>query len=110
MRKLVISAAIGGLLAAGAAMAQDAPNDTIATIIANGMAIDAQGFELVFEFSDDGTFTSEFIGGTYQADGDELCMDFEGFGESCAEYPAGKTSGDTVEVDLGQGPTTITIQ
>lgn len=111
MRKLALIAAASLVTAgAGLAVAQEAPNSTLATIIANGMSIDVQGMLIVFDFNEDGTFDSDFAGGTYTAEGNELCLDIPDFGvTTCSEYPDGKTSGESFTIDSDNGPLDITV-
>lgn len=97
--KFVIYTAVAAL-AAGAAFAQTAPNDTIQLLIAKGATLDAPavGMKGDISYNADGTFAGldGNYTGTYKVDGNKLCSTAPAVGEdnNCVEYPAGMKSGD----------------
>jgi hypothetical protein len=95
---------------AGLAAPPAAPNDTIAAILAHGDVISASGKTFVFTYKPDGTFDASGLPGTYTVDGAKFCVTIDGLVDNdCAEYPAGKKSGDTFSVQGDIGPYTVSI-
>jgi len=109
MRKFVIAAA--ALMVAGAAFAQ-AANSTIANVIAKGAVMSVQGMDIEFTYKPDGTFDGGgLFAGKYKVDGNKLCIEIPDFGvTSCSEYPEGKKSGDSFQIQTDMGPIDIKIK
>lgn len=98
------------LLLATPALAQTAPNDTLAVVLAKGISMNAMGSDFTMEFKPDGTWVG-FGGmvGNYTAVGDTLCVSSDQ-GEACSVYPSGKKSGDKFPIELGPlGTVEVTI-
>jgi len=117
MRRLVIGLVALGLVAGSARGAPPTPaapappNDTIAAILAHGDVVNASGRFFVFAYKPDGTFTAGALSGTYTVDGGKLCITIDGVVDNdCADYPAGKKTGDSFTVDSEMGPFTVTIR
>ncbi len=108
--KFIVAA---GMLAAVAAPAFAQESDTIKLILANGNKLSVMGMEFSFAYKSDGTYSdaASGMGGKYRVDGKKLCLTPEALGqELCSEYPDGKKSGDTFDVQSDFGPLTITIK
>ena len=114
MKALRIALGIGLMLAATPAFAQAAPpSDTVKNIIEKGSKIDVGGMVYEQTYKPDGTYTgaSDDAGGKYRVDGKKLCLTPAALGqELCSEYPDGKKSGDSFEVQSDFGAMTITIK
>jgi hypothetical protein len=112
MKALKFIVAASMLVAVAApAFAQD--SDTIKLIIAKGNKLAVMGMEFNFVYKADGTYSdaASGMGGKYRIDGKKLCITPEALGqELCSEYPDGKKSGDTFDVQSDFGPLTITIK
>ena len=65
----------------------------------------------LFEFTSDGKFSAMqgILNGTYKVDSDKLCLKGDDGIETCTVYPKGKKSGDTFEVEMPQGKTSVKI-
>lgn len=104
MRLLPIACLAALIACAPSTLAQTPPAnaDTYAAILQHGVVIVTPDFEIDVQFKPDGTFTA--LGGAskgvWKIVGDKMCSTpDETLIESCAVYPAGKTSGDTFELD-----------
>ena len=95
------------------AVAQTASNaDTYKAVLENGVVIVTPEMEIDVAFTPDGRFTAlrGVSSGVWRIDGNKLCSTpNETLIESCAVYPAGKTSGDTFEIDAPGTKVTIRI-
>ena len=108
MRRLLIAAAAGLALTAGAAAA-----DTLQEVTTHGMVITAGGTDIDVIFTPDGKYTAfdGQITGTWRIDGDKLCTTSNAAPEEqCVPYPTGKKSGDSFEVTGPQGSAMIKIK
>jgi len=96
------------------ALAQAAPaSDTVKVAVEHGTKIDVMGMIYEQTYKADGSYTGagDDAGGKYRVDGKKLCLTPDALGqELCMEYPDGKKSGDTFEVQSDFGPMNITIQ
>ena len=103
MRPLLL--AVTALALSTPARAQD--KTTLEYVTTRGVVLSAGGFEV------DGTFSAMDgqVTGKWRIEGGKLCTS-SNFApdEECTAYPAGKRSGDTFEVEGGQGPATIRIK
>ena len=112
MKKLALT--VAALALATPAFADDAAeaNDTITHMIANGAVVLAQGAEYVLTFEEDGSFGDDagMVAGTWKASGNQHCLSIPGMVEDmCSEYPAGKTAGDSFDIETDMGPMTVTL-
>ena len=111
MRFLPFLAGLSMLAAPAVAQAVNA--DTYKAVMAHGVVIVAPEMEIDVTFTPDGKF-SAFRGmstGVWRIDDDKLCSTpNETLIESCAVYPAGKKSGDTIEVNAPGSNVTIRIR
>lgn len=102
------------MLATVPALAQAAPaSDTVKAAIEHGTKIDVMGMIYEQTYKADGTYTGAEgdAGGKYRVDGKKLCLTPDALGqELCMEYPDGKKSGDTFEVQSDFGAMNITIK
>jgi hypothetical protein len=107
--KFVLAA---GVLSAFATPALAQESDTIKLIIANGNKLSVMGMELELSYKADGTYSvASDQGGKYRVDGKKLCLTPDAIGqELCSEYPDGKKSGDSFDIQSDFGPLTITIK
>jgi hypothetical protein len=109
MRSLVL--AVTAMMVAAPASAQD--KTTLDNVTSRGIVLSAGGMEVDVGYKPDGTFTAMDgqVTGKWRVEGGKLCTS-SNFApdEECTAYPAGKTSGDTFEVEGGQGPATIRIK
>lgn len=113
MKKFALSLATLALVAPAFADDGAAPNDTITYMVANGVQVAGQGGDYVISFGEDGTFADESgtLSGTWKASGDEHCLSVPGlFEDMCSDYPAGKTGGDTFDIQTDMGPMTVTLK
>jgi hypothetical protein len=108
MKRAII--ALGIVLLAAPAFAQE--SDTIKTIITNGSKLAVMGMEFEFAYKADGTYTdNQGTGGKYRVDGKKLCLTPDAIGqELCSDYPDGKKSGDSFDIQSDFGPMTVTIK
>lgn len=100
MYKTILIALAVPMLAAPA-LAQG--SDTLNAVVANGIVIDAQGYSIPIEYSDDGTYSGSLGGtsfnGKWRIEGKSLCTTSDmSPTETCTEYPDGKGAGDEFEV------------
>ncbi len=113
MKKFAVS--IVALALVAPAFADDdtaAPNDTIAHMVANGAVVTAQGADYAMTYAEDGSFKDDsgMLAGTWKASGDQHCITVPGmFEDMCSAYPAGKTSGDTFEIETDMGPLQVKL-
>lgn len=118
MKILKFAAAASVLMAAAPAFAQEAPapaapSDTVKVALEKGTKIDAQGMIYEQTYKPDGTYTgaADGDGGKYRADGKKLCLTPDALGqELCLEYPDGKKSGDSFEVQSDFGALMVSIK
>jgi hypothetical protein len=114
MQALKYVAAASILLAAAPVLAQTAPaSDTVKLAIEKGTKIDAGGMVYEQTYKPDGTYTGATDGdaGKYRADGKKLCLTPDALGqEICVEYPDGKKSGESFEVQSDFGPMMVSIK
>lgn len=104
MRLLLISILTPFLPFTSNVIAQEEPVNagTYRAILEHGVVIVTPDLDIDVTFKPDGTFTA--LGGAstgvWRIDGEKLCSTpNETLIEGCAVYPAGKTSGDTFELD-----------
>jgi hypothetical protein len=101
------------ILAAFAAPAFAQGATTLEEVTTKGITLSAGGFEVDVTYKADNTFSAMDgqVTGKWRIDGEKLCTT-SNFAptEECVAYPAGKKSGDSFEVQGGQGPATITIK
>ena len=104
MRLLLISILTPFLSFTSKVIAQEEPVNagTYREILEHGVVIVTPDLDIDVTFKSDGTFTA--LGGAstgvWRIDGEKLCSTpNETLIEGCAVYPAGKTSGDTFELD-----------
>ena len=99
--------------AALAALATPALAGTLEEVTTKGIVLNVQGMDIDVDYTPDGKFTAMGgeITGEWRIDGDKLCTksNFQPE-ESCTQYPKGKKSGDTFEVQGAQGPVSIRIK
>lgn len=95
MKRLVLIAAIAGVLAAPAFAdtMDNAYNNTIVVTYANGASSR-------YEFNADHTFSlhapgGQHVTGTYEIDGDQICLTPAGGERGCTQLVPGKNVGDT---------------
>jgi hypothetical protein len=107
-RSIIIALGLG--LAAAPAFADD--SDTIKTIIEKGSKLSVMGMEFEFVYKGDGTYTDDQgTGGKYRVDGKKLCLTPDALGqELCSDYPDGKKSGESFEIQSDFGPMQVTIK
>lgn len=109
MRPLLL--AVTALALSTPARAQD--KTTLEYVTTRGVVLSAGGFEVDVAYKPDGTFSAMDgqVTGKWRIEGGKLCTS-SNFApdEECTAYPDGKTSGDTFEVEGGQGPATIRIK
>lgn len=109
MRSLVL--AVTAMTLAAPAFAQD--KTTLDNVTSRGIVLSAGGMEVDVGYKPDGTFTAMDgqVTGKWRVEGGKLCTS-SNFApeEECIAYPAGKKSGDSFEVQGGQGPATIRIK
>jgi hypothetical protein len=103
-----------GLLAAAAlVVASPAVAGTPEEIVAHGMIVTRDGFDIEVTFTPDGKLTAlgDQITGVWRIGGDKLCTtnNIEKV-ERCEPYPHDKKSGERFEVPSPEGPTIITIK
>jgi phosphate-selective porin len=112
MRKFIIAAA--ALMVAGSAFAQTsaAAGSTIANVLAKGTVMNVQGMDIEFTYKPDGTFDGGgLFAGKYKVDGNKICLEIPDFGvTSCSEYPDGKKSGDSFQIQTDMGPIDVKIK
>jgi len=109
MRPFVL--AVAAIALATPAYAQD--KTTLEHVTTRGIVLSAGGFEVDVAYKPDGTFTAMDgeVTGKWRVDGGKLCTSSNfAPAEECVGYPAGKKSGDSFEVQGGQGPATIRIK
>jgi hypothetical protein len=86
--------------------------DTYKAIIQHGLILVTPGADIDVKFTPDGRFVA-FNGlakGVWKIVGDKLCTTVDDTQvETCAAYPAGKTSGDQFEFDSPNGRATVRI-
>ena len=109
MRSLVL--AVTAMMVAAPASAQD--KTTLDNVTSRGIVLSAGGMEVDVGYKPDGTVTAMDgqVTGKWRVEGGKLCTS-SNFApeEECVAYPAGKKSGDSFEVQGGQGPATIRIK
>mgnify|MGYP001603635585 CR=1 FL=1 len=108
MRRLLIAAAAGLALTAGAAAA-----DTLQEVTTKGIVLSVQGMDIDVTYTPDGKFTAMEgqVTGTWRIDGDKLCTTSNvDPNESCVAYPKDKKSGDTFDVTGPAGTAAIRIK
>lgn len=109
MRPLVL--AVTAIALATPASAQD--KTTLDHVTTRGVVQSAGGIEVNVTYRPDGTFTAMDgqVTGRWRVDGARLCTTSNfAPAEECVAYPAGKKSGDSFQVQGGQGPATIRIK
>ncbi|MDZ4759584.1 MAG: hypothetical protein SGJ21_00745 [Alphaproteobacteria bacterium] len=105
MRKFFVSAAL-------LAFSAPAFADTLTEVTTKGVVLSIQGMEIPVNYTPDGKFTAMDgqVTGTWKIDGAKLCttssMQPE---ETCTEYPAGKVSGDSFDLEGAMGTVTVKI-
>jgi hypothetical protein len=114
MRLIPFAAAAGMLACAAPAFADTAKPDTLKEVTTRGVVMTVQGIDIPIAYKPDGSFTVEVQGQTMQGkwriDGAKLCTTSSlSPNERCTEYPAGKASGDTFEIQGAMGPAQIRI-
>ena len=96
------------------ALAQAAvASDTVKAAVEHGTKIDVMGMVYEQTYKADGTYAGagDDGGGKYRVDGKKVCLTPEALGqELCMDYPDGKKSGDSFEVQSDFGAMTITIK
>jgi hypothetical protein len=108
MRRLLIAAAAGLALTAGAAAA-----DTLQEVTTKGIVLSVQGMDIDVTYTPDGKFTAMEgqVTGTWRIDGDKLCTTSNvDPNESCVAYPKDKKSGDPFDVTGPAGTAAIRIK
>lgn len=101
------------LLATGVLTAPVASADTVQEITTNGAIFSIAGFDLDFNFTADGKFSTPdgLMTGTWRINENELCTTGEDGVETCLACPADQKSGDEFEVKTPQGlPVTVKIK
>ena len=109
MRKLIVASAA---LAMDAAALPAAAGTTLEEITGHGMVVTIADMPFDLNFTPDGKFTdaSGQLSGTWKIDGTKLCTSSNlDPNETCAEYPAGKKSGDTFDMDIPAAGATIKV-
>lgn len=97
MKKFAVALALGALSMAGAAWAQNAPNNDNNTFVVT----EANGTVLRYHFNSDGTWDvltpdGQTVNGTFAIQGDQVCMTRAGQSEAaCVQNNTGKQVGDT---------------
>lgn len=108
MHRMLSGSVLSALVLTSAAHA-----GTLDEVTKHGMVVTLGSFDLGTDFTADNRFSMAdgMIRGTWRTDGNKLCLtgDTDGL-ESCTEYPEGKVSGDTFEVQLEHGPATVRIR
>ena len=109
MRPLLL--VVTAMALATPAFAQD--TTTLDHVTTRGIVLSAGGMEVDVSYKPDGSFTAMDgqVTGKWRVEGGKLCT-LSNFApaEECVAYPAGKKSGDSFEVQGGQGPATIRIK
>lgn len=108
MKTLVLATA--AMLLAAPVFAQG--SDTLKEVTTRGIVLSAGGIDVNVTYRPDGTFTAMDgqVTGRWRVDGARLCTTSNfAPAEECVAYPAGKKSGDSFQVQGGQGPATIRI-
>jgi hypothetical protein len=103
--------ATAAVLLATPAFAQG--SDTLREVTTRGVVQSAGGLDVNVTYRTDGTFTAMDgqVTGRWRIDGARLCTTSNfAPAEECVAYPAGKKSGDSFQVQGGQGPATIKIR
>lgn len=114
MRFLPTACLTALIIAAPAALAQTPPAnaDTYAAILQHGVVIVTPDLEIDVQFKPDGSYAalSGTWTGTWKIVGDQLCTTTGDTKiETCQAYPAGKTSGDTFDLETPQGAVPVRI-
>jgi hypothetical protein len=107
MRTIAAIVGFGVALLASAAAAE-----TLDEFTAKGGTLTIEGLPAFdIKFTSDGKFSAlqGVLNGTYKIDGDKLCLKGDDGNETCTTYPKGKKSGDTFEVEMPQGKTSVKI-
>lgn len=97
MKKFAVALALGALSMAGAAWAQNAPNNDNNTFVVT----EANGTVLRYHFNSDGSWDAlapngQSVTGTYTIAGDQVCMTAQGQTQAaCVQNNTGKQVGDT---------------
>jgi hypothetical protein len=109
MRSSVL--AVTAMMLATPAFAQ--AQTTLDHVTTRGIVLSAGGMDVDVSYKPDGSFTAMDgqVTGKWRVEGVKLCTSSNfAPAEECVAYPAGKTSGDSFEVQGGQGPATIRIK
>jgi hypothetical protein len=103
---------IPGLALLALAAATPAAADTGQEVAAHGATLKFQASSVEFAFTPDGKVSgmNGRITGTWRIDGDKICsVTSVQPAETCVPLPAGKTSGDSFDVELPAGTATVKI-
>lgn len=109
MRSFVL--AVTAMALATPAFAQG--QTTLDHVTTRGVVLSAGGMDVDVGYKPDGTFSAMDgqVTGKWRIEGDKLCTSSNfAPAEECVAYPAGKKSGESFEVQGGQGPATIRIK
>lgn len=108
MRVVLTGMAVAALWCAPIAAA-----DTLDDVTTHGIVATVSGFDVDVSFSADHRFTmlnGVFVG-VWRIDGTRLCLTGDNdHVEKCTDYPTGKHSGDTFQVQGDNGPMTVHIR
>lgn len=111
MKKLIAALAASAAFAAGAAFADTMANAYENTIVITG----ADGSSARYHFNADNTFElhagETHATGTYEIDGDQICLTPTGGERGCTDYVGDKNVGDTWEQTAIDGSTiSVTLE
>lgn len=101
MRRFLVSGLIVSSLMVPPALAQ--ASDTLKVLVAKDAVLTTQGYSIPIDYHEDGTYSGEAMGsaftGEWRIEDTKLCTRSSmSPGETCTEYPTGKTAGDEFEV------------
>jgi hypothetical protein len=109
MRTLIIAAALfAGLVDATPVLA-----DTLTEVTSHGIVLTIGDMDIDVSYTPDHKLSAMGgqVTGTWRIDGDKLCTSSNADpNETCFAYPKDKKSGDTFQVDTGQGMVQIKIR
>jgi hypothetical protein len=104
---------LGAMTVAILALTPAAYAETLDEVTTRGIVATLSGFDIEVNFTPDNRFSmlGGAIVGAWRIDETRLCLTGDADGiESCTEYPLGKVSGDTFEVQRAEGPMTVRIK